>query len=134
MASSDSLSSADDGCKAARQCLDEIAASRKIRSFDDLAIRCVGSAVPDVLHGGSMKQRKVLGHDRNGCPQAFLRDPCDVLPIDRDAAVMKIIEALDQREQARLASSRRTDEADALARLKRQAQAFENGMSIRITK
>src|SRR6266436_227129 len=134
MACSDSLSIAEDGCKAARQSLDELAASRKIRSFDDLAIRCVGPAVPDVLHGGTVKQRKILRHHRNGCPQAFLRDPCDVLSIDRDAAVVKIIEALDQREQARLASSQRADEADALARLKRQAQAFENRMSIRIAK
>src|SRR6266436_5831637 len=133
MASSDSLSSAE----VASSSRSNGASFRKARAIA-MRWRCPPDSFTPRLPTMVAKPRGRASmnsrHHRNGCPQAFLRDPCDVLSIDRDAAVVKIIEALDQREQARLASSRRADEADALARLKRQAQAFENGMSIPITK
>src|SRR5262249_5410696 len=86
---------ANDGRKAPRQCLDEISAPGKIRCLDDLIIRRIGAAVADVLLCGSMKQREILGYGRNGGAQAFLRDARDILSVDGDAAVLKIIEALD---------------------------------------
>src|SRR5579883_1985135 len=121
-----------DGCEAARQYLDEFAASRELGGFDDFGICCIGPAIPDVLHRRSIKQREILRYDRNGRPQALLSHPCNILSINRNSATLKIIEALDQREQARLAPARRTDELDPLTGFKLQIEAFENGVSIRI--
>src|ERR1700693_3568115 len=45
---------ANDGRKTAWQRFDEVMALREIRGFDDLRIRRVGPAIPDVLHGGTM--------------------------------------------------------------------------------
>jgi hypothetical protein len=77
----------------------------KIRRLDDLGVGGVRPAVADVFHGRAVKQGKVLRHHGDGRPQAFLGDPGDVLPVDGDAAALEIVEALDQRQQARLAAA-----------------------------
>ena len=55
-------------------------------------------------------------------PQAFLRHARDVLSVDQDAAALQVVEALQQREQRRLAAARPADQADALARFERQVE------------
>ena len=74
-----------------------------------------GRAVTDVFHDRAMKQRDVLRHDADRVPQALLRHAGDVLSVDQDAAVLHVIEALQQREQRRLAAARAADQADAFA-------------------
>ena len=106
---------ADDGAHAVRQVFDEIAA-RRDRRFEHLVVGRVRPAVADVLHDGAMEQRNVLRHDADGFAQAVLRDARDVLAVDQDAAALRVVEALQQREQGRFAAAGMADQADALAR------------------
>ena len=106
---------ADDGAHAGRQLFDEVAA-RRDRSFEHLVVGRVRPAVADVLHDRAMEHRNVLRHDADGLAQAVLRDARDVLPVDQNAAALHVVEALQQREQRRLAAAGMADQADALAR------------------
>ena len=62
------------------------------------------------------------GTTRDGRAQALLRHPRDILAVDQDAAVLHVVEPLQQREQRRLAAARMADQADALARVQPQIQ------------
>ena len=46
----------------------------------------------------------------------------DILAVDQDAPALHVVEALQQREQSRLAAARLADQADALARLDAQVE------------
>src|SRR3954454_22092847 len=72
-----------------------------------------------------MEQRDVLRKHSNGLAQALLGDLGDILAVDRDVPRLRIVESLQQREQARLAAAGLADEADALARLQAQREALE---------
>ena len=72
------------------------------------------------------------GTTRDRVAQALLRDAGDVLPVDQDAAGLHVVEALQQREQGRLAGSRRADQADALARHEAQVQVLEDLLALAV--
>ena len=74
-------------------------------------------AVADVFHDRAVEQRDVLRHHRDRLAQALLRDPRNILAIDGDAAVLDIVEPLQQHEQAGFAAAGLTDQSDPLARL-----------------
>src|SRR6187200_437477 len=89
MASSDSLSSAEVASSSSR-----IGASlRKARA---------------------MEQRDVLRHRGDRSSEAMLRHVHDVFPANEDAAPLHVIEALNEREQCRLAGARPSDETNTL--------------------
>ena len=111
--------------------------------FHEVAARCDGRAqhfiiggvrpaVADVFQDRAMEQRDVLRHHRNRGAQALLRHPGNVLAVDADAPALHVIEALQQREQGRLAAARRSDEADALPGLEREGEILEYGGGTRI--
>ena len=81
-----------------------------------------------------MEQRDVLRHHRDRLPQALLRDPRDVLAVDRDAAVLDVVEPLQQREDGGLAGAGLPDQPNALSGLQPQAEPFEHLQSARILK
>ena len=116
---------ADHGVETFRQAVDEIAAGRDRRP-QHLVVGRIGPAIADVLANGTVEQRNVLRHDRDGLAQALLRHLGDVLPVDGDAALVGIVEALQQREQRGLAAAGLTDQADALAGLEAQAEPLED--------
>ena len=122
---------ADERAHAVRQILDKIAARRECR-LEHIFVRGVRPAVADVLHDRAMKQRNVLRHDADGFPQALLRHPRDILAVDQDAAVLHVIEALQQREQRRLAAAGAADQADALAGPEGEVQVLENLLAVAI--
>ena len=64
--------------------------------------------------------------------QAVLRDARDVLAVDQDASALDVVEALQQRQQGRLAAARRTDQPDALAGRDAQAEILEHAAAARI--
>jgi hypothetical protein len=92
-----------------RQRFNEVTTPRESRGLDDLGVRCVRPAVPDILHRRAMKQGKILRYDSHRRPQAVLRDPRDVLPIDQDPTVLQVIKPLDQGNQSGFACARRAD-------------------------
>ena len=77
-----------------------------------------------------MEQRDVLRHDADRFAQALLGDAGDILAVDQDAAVLHVVEALQQREQRRLAAAGMADEADALARPEAEIEVLENLLSV----
>ena len=68
----------------------------------------------------------ILRHHRDGLAQALLGDPGNVLAIDGDAAMLRIIKPLQQHKQAGLAAAGLTDQPNALAGLKTKAAAVEH--------
>ena len=81
-----------------------------------------------------MEQRDVLRHDRDRLAQAVLRDARNILAVDQDAAGLHVVEALQQREQGRLAAAGLADQADALARLDVEVEVLENRGAVRIAR
>ena len=79
-----------------------------------------------------MEQRDVLRHHGDRVAQAFLRHPRDVLAVDGDAALLDVVEALQQHEQRGLAAAGLADQSDPLAGLQAQAEAFEHLQPARI--
>ena len=73
-----------------------------------------------------MEQRDILRHHRDRLAQALLRDAGNILAVDRDAAVLDIVEALQQNEQAGFAAAGLTDQPDPLARLETKAESVEH--------
>src|SRR5579862_1464810 len=81
-----------------------------------------------------MEQRDVLRHHRNRLAQALLRDARNVLTVDRDAAVLNVVEPLQQHEQARLAAAGLTDQPDTLSGLDTKAEPVEQWHPARVAK
>ena len=73
-----------------------------------------------------MEHRDVLRHHRDRLAQALLRDPRNVLAVDRDAAVLDIVEPLQQHEQRGLAAAGLADQSDALPGLQTQVEPVEH--------
>jgi hypothetical protein len=81
-----------------------------------------------------MKQRKILRHNGDRGPQALLRDPRNILPVDQDSTVPHVIEPLDQGEEAGFASAGWAHKTDALTPFEPQTELFEYNVPIRIGK
>jgi len=60
-----------------------------------------------------MEERNILRHNRNCTPQAFLGDMRNILTIDRDASLRKVVVALQERKQGGFSSARGADETSA---------------------
>ena len=73
-----------------------------------------------------MEQRNVLRHHRDRLAQALLGHPGNILAVDRDAALLDVIEALQQREQRGFAAAGLAHKADPLSGLDAQAEALEH--------
>src|SRR5262249_41964749 len=120
------------GGEALWKMMNELVATGRRRGCRDLVVGCVRPSVPDVLHDRAVKQRGILRHHRYAGAQTLLSHPGDVLAIDQDAAVLHIVEPLQQRKQSRFSGARCTDQANALAGLERDAEIVEHAPSIRI--
>src|SRR6516165_3144469 len=72
-------------------------------------------AVENIVKDGAVEERGVLRHHANGSAQALLGHTNDVLIVDQNAALLKIVEAQEQADERRFSGSRPADEADFLA-------------------
>jgi hypothetical protein len=81
-----------------------------------------------------MEQRNLLWHHRDRVSKAVLLHPRDVLAINEDAALVCIRETLHQIDQRRLASARRSDDADCLSCWDLQAEVLEHAAPVWIRK
>src|SRR5690606_28010831 len=84
------------------------------------------ATVSNVVADRIVEQDRVLGDDADLRPQTFLRDFLDVLPVDQDATLPRIVEAEQQPADGRLAGARRTDDRDVRSRWHVEAQAVED--------
>src|SRR5882672_3951982 len=98
------------------QPLDEGVGMGQPRRRFDLHRRGVGPPISDVLGQRAVEEQRFLLHDRHLPAQALLRDVGDILPVDRDAAAIEVVQPLHELDEGRLARARPSDKADALAR------------------
>jgi hypothetical protein len=76
-----------------------------------------------------VKQQRLLRDVGHLPAQLALGDHRDVVAVDEDAALLHVDEAQHELREGRLAGPRRTDEADALARLDAQVEAAKQRMA-----
>ena len=123
---------ADHGGQSFRQHVDKVAASRYGRP-QYLIIGRVRPAITDIFENRPLEQRNVLRHHRDRLAQALLRDFCDVLAIDHDAALLDVIKPLQQHKNGGLAAAGLSDQTDPLTRLETEAEFVEHLNSTGIT-
>ena len=85
------------------------------------ASRCFRTRVGDVFRQRAMEEQRLLRHQRELRAQRDLRRPGNLLPVDQDAALIQIVEPLQQLDEGRLAGAGVADQAHAFARLDAQA-------------
>src|SRR4030095_4675892 len=72
----------------------------------DLGRRGARPAIGDVVGQRAMEQQRLLLHDRHLPSQALLADASDILPVDRDATAIEVVQPLHQLDEGRLARAR----------------------------
>ena len=99
---------------------DEVIGRRSTCSFDHVVRRRILAADADVVRDRAVQQTGILEHRGNGAAQRLPRHLGDVHPVDEDFALLRVINALQQVDQRRLACPRRADNGNRLARLNRK--------------
>src|SRR5690606_31626552 len=116
----------DHGVPAVGQRLDEVADPGEARGFLDLRLACVRSAVGDVVADRVVEEPRVLRSDADRGTYRLLRRRADVLPVDRDAPAVNVVEAKQQPADRRLACPRRPYDRDRVASGNRKADVLQN--------
>jgi hypothetical protein len=98
--------------------------ARGARGVFHLLARGAGAAVGDVVFDRVVEQHRVLRHDADGAAHARLRDLADVVAADGDAALLHVVEAVQQPCQRGLARPRRADHGHRLAGRDLEAQVL----------
>ncbi len=70
---------------------------------DDLASRCVRSAIGDVFGQRPVEEDRLLLDNGDLAAQARLRHLCDILPVDPNGAGVDVVQPLDELDEGRLA-------------------------------
>ena len=94
---------ADRGIVATRHRHDEIMRGSRLRRRDDLLLRGVRPAEGNIRAHAVVEQHDILADDADLSAQARQRDMAQVLPVDLDAALVRVVEARHEREQRRFA-------------------------------
>jgi hypothetical protein len=97
-----------------------------LRGFDDLVAGLVRLAVGDVVVDRDREQERVVGRHADLLAQAVLSDVPYVVAVDRDRAVLHVVEALEEPRDGRLAAAGRADQRDGLARADAQRETVED--------
>ena len=84
--------------------------------------------VGDVLGDGGAEQEAVVGDEGDLAAQRPHVDVAEIGPVNRDGAAGRVVETGQQRDEARLARTRRADERDDLAALDLEVDTVEGGL------
>ena len=114
------------GVIAVLQLADEVVGVGGPRRRDRLLERRPGQSVPDVLEHGPVKQVRVLQHHPDLAAVVSGLESPQVHAVDPDRAARDVVEARDQVDDRRLASARRSDQTDQLARRHLEAHTTEH--------
>src|ERR1700730_2411893 len=85
--------------------MDELVGVRELRRPDDLRVARPRPAITDVVADGAVQQGGILRHHANLRAQALLRDGCDVLAVNEDAAAFQVEKAEKQVDEGGLAGA-----------------------------
>src|SRR5689334_15972864 len=97
------------------EAIDEIRCMRLPGCIEHRLFARIGPSVEDVLGDRAMQERCVLRDHGDLRAQTLLAHISDVLPIDEDAALLRLEEAQGEIDERRLAHARAAHEADLLA-------------------
>ncbi len=92
----------------------------------DLLLRCMRSAVDQVLPHGAVEEEDVLAHEADGTAQVGGAQVPQVEAVEADGPGGDVVEAEDQLEQGGLARSRGPHDGGGLARLDAQVEGAEH--------
>src|SRR6476661_5857616 len=117
---------ADHGFIMIRQSLDETVDGRTSRRTLDVVPGRVPATVSDVVTDRVVEQHRILRDDADRSAKALLNDPRNVLPVDRDRPGRRIVEAIEETGDGRLAGTGRADDGAACARRYVDVEAFQD--------
>ena len=91
------------------------------------ALRRIGPAEPQVVFDRSVEEIRVLRDDGDLLPNLLGIELAQIVIADAHGPGLRIVRAQEQAHDRRLARAARADDAHALARRHRKAEAFERG-------
>ena len=94
---------------------DEVVRRGRHRGGVNAMIVGVGAADADVLFDGAVEQPRILEDAGDRLAQRPARDRARIDAVDQDAPLMRVVDALQQVDERRLAGARRTDDRNRLA-------------------
>ena len=109
---------------------DELVCMRAFRRLDCSLGSRFRPAVDNIVKDGAVEERCVLRHHADRSAQALLGHTHNVLVVDQNAALLKIVEAKEQADERRFSGSRPADEADFLARPYRQGKSIDDARRV----
>ncbi|MND85551.1 hypothetical protein D3C80_774820 [compost metagenome] len=109
------------------QLQDELMGMGTARGGLDLLDRGIGASVADVVFHRAEEQRRVLRYQRKVAAQVLGVEVAEVLAVEQDAPLLRVIKTQQQIKQRRLARPRRPDQGQGFAWFDRQAQAIDGG-------
>ncbi len=98
----------------------------------DLFVGRVRPAVRDVGPDSGGEQEALLEHHSDLAPQRGQRDGPEVMPVDRDPAGHRVVEAGDQHRDRGRAAAARADEGDPLPRAHPQVDAAQHLLAVAV--
>ena len=101
---------------------------RQLGGGDTLLVGGFQLTIADVIHDGTGEQVGVLEHNAQGAAQVCLADGHDVNAIVEDAAVVDVVEAVDEVGDGGLTGTRGAHEGHLLAGLGKQGDVVEDGL------
>ena len=104
---------------------DEIGGFGAFGGGNHFGVGGVGAAVNDVVAHGTVQQRGVLRDQTDLGAQAFLGYAVDVLPVNRNRAALRFVEAQKQVDDGGFARAAASDQADFFARADGEVEAVE---------
>src|SRR5690242_19693517 len=99
---------------------------RRICSFDHFLFGCVEATIENVLANRSSKQNGLLRNDANLFTQTVLSHRAEIMPVEADRALGRIIEAGDQVEDCALARATGSDKCEYFPSLNIQGYSLQN--------
>mmetsp|Transcript_27443 Transcript_27443/g.88230 ORF Transcript_27443/g.88230 Transcript_27443/m.88230 type:complete len:485 (-) Transcript_27443:9-1463(-) len=100
---------------------------RRPRRLLDLVLRGALLAVANVLGDGALEEHRLLPHQPKLGAEPAQVERADVDTVEGDRAALRVIEALEQRDESRLAAAGRAAQRHRLPRADREGVAVANG-------
>jgi hypothetical protein len=105
---------------------DELVRVRQAGGLFDIAQPRLGPAVRDVFGERPVKERGILGHQRQSGAQGGLCHLGNVLPVDQNTAVRNVVEAVEELDECGFAGAGMADQANSFTGPDHQREITEH--------
>ena len=117
---------ADFGIQPLGQALDQRHDRCRLCRGDHLFAPGAAAAIGDVVTDGVVEQHAILRDDPDLLAQTVLGNLCNILSVDQDAALLRVVEPEQQSPDRALARARRADDRNMTARRNLEAQPVQD--------